>query len=133
MIPRDELIDQIKPVLKEKGFKKHNKTWVLDNSETAVVLNIQDSQFGGEYYLNFGTYIKELGNVQIPSISACQIWNRINADFKTPMQVVDAIDLWIEWYGDLQKIHKKISENKMPKTTHQSVFRYFLFEYISDN
>lgn len=132
MIPQQELIEQIKPRLKAMGFKKRNLTWVLDNKDTAIVFNIQNSQFGDLYYINFGTYIKKIGNAKTPSISSCQVWDRINANFKCSNQVVDAISLWIEWYGDLNKIREKIRNNKMPKTTHQSVFRYFLFSF-NDN
>ncbi len=127
MIPQNQLIEQIKPTLKAMGFKKHNKTWVLNNKDTAIVFNIQNSQFGDLYYINVGTYIREIGNTKTPSISSCQVWNRIDANFQTSNQVVDTISLWIEWYGDLKKIRERIRENKMPRTTHQSVFRYFLF------
>lgn len=132
MIPQQELIEQIKPLLKAMGFKKHNQTWVLDNKDTAIVFNIQNSQFGDSYYINIGTYIKKIGSAKTPSISSCQVWDRINANFQGASQVVDAISLWGEWYGDLNKIRDKIRENMMPKTTHQSVFRYFLFSH-NDN
>ena len=128
-IRKSEVISEITPLLKKMGYKKRNITWVLPQKDLDVVFNIQGSQFDTEmYYINLGIYIHELGEKKNPSISSCQIIERVNQDFNNVKLIIDVINKWNEWYGDLSLLRSKALENKLPKCTHKNVYGYLLYK-----
>ncbi|MBQ5319451.1 MAG: DUF4304 domain-containing protein [Oscillospiraceae bacterium] len=128
-INKSELISEIAPLLKNLGYKKRNNTWVLYLKDLDVVFNVQGSQFDTEmYYINLGIYIHELGEKKNPSISSCQIVERVNQEFNNVNLIINVINKWIEWYGDLNLLRSKALENKLPKCTHKNVYGYLLYK-----
>jgi|GEM_PF-6538243 len=125
MLPKDILIEQIRPSLKTLGFKKKGTTWILAGADTSVVFNIQGSQYdNGVYYINLGTSINILNTKKTVTISSCQIWQRLDKDIVNSEYVINAVKLWIEWYGDVAAIKRKVSEGKMPRTTKTELYGY---------
>lgn len=55
-----EIVDSIKPILNEYGFKKKGLNWFSENDNIVKIFNIQKSQFGKQIYLNIGIKIKAL-------------------------------------------------------------------------
>ncbi len=126
MISKEKLINEMTILLKTKGFKKKKNSWFLYLSETTIVFNVQTSQYDTSlYYINIGTTLNRLNDAKYPSMSSCHIWQRMNLDFKECGQVLKMIEMWIEWYGDIEAIRKKIIEGRMPSTTQKIVYSYF--------
>lgn len=126
-IEKKDLICEAKKLLKDKGFKKRNLTWIKYNDDIGIVVNIQGSQYDTDgFYVNLGVYIKSLGIKEFPSISDCQLQERVNVQIKNTAFFISVIDKWEEWYGTADNIRIKISEGKMPMLTDKKVFAYFL-------
>ncbi|MFD2423652.1 DUF4304 domain-containing protein [Ralstonia solanacearum] len=45
----------------EAGFKKKSDSWYLGNDEVVILVNIQKSQYGYQYYVNCGISVRSLG------------------------------------------------------------------------
>lgn len=126
-IAKKDLIYQVKQLLKDNGYKKRNLTWVKYNDDIGIVVNIQGSQYDVDsYYVNLGVYIKPLGNKEFPSISDCQLQERVNVQIKDTIFLMNIIDKWTAWYGTSDKIRKKINEGKMPMLTDKKIYAYYL-------
>lgn len=121
MNTKEELIMQLTPALKEKGYKKNRQTWNKAKDRLVIVFNIQNSQWDkADYYLNLGISINALsGNPKARFISSGDIWERIPAknDRGIPTsaeQILSIIDMWENWYGDLPSLRKKAIEGRLP-------------------
>lgn len=126
-IEKKDLIYDATKLLKDKGFKKKNLTWVKYNDDIGIVVNIQGSQYDTEsFYINLGVYIKSLGTKGFPNISDCQLQERVNVQIKNTDFFINVIDKWEEWYGTTDKIRARINEGKMPILTDKKIFAYFL-------
>ncbi len=55
-----EVVDSIKPILKDYGFKKKGLNWFWEDQDIIKIFNIQRSQFSRKIYLNIGIKIKTL-------------------------------------------------------------------------
>lgn len=67
----------IKKSLSEAGYVKKSDTWYLRNDEVVLLVNIQKSQYGDQYYLNCGVGLKSLSSVEFPKEHQCDIRFRI--------------------------------------------------------
>lgn len=128
MITKEELTTAAKPCMKEKGYKKRSTTWTKKaDDEISLVVNIQGSQYNkADFYINLGIYIHALGTKEQPSISDCQMRERIN----TPVDTVDLfcsiVDKWEDWYGTYPKIYERVLQGKTPQLTAKNVYAYFM-------
>jgi hypothetical protein len=116
-LSKEELIERLKPVLKEQGFKKTKTTWRKSVDGLVLVLNVQGSQWSKEdYYINLGVYIQELGPRENPTENICHIQTRVeeNQEFES---LVDEVLGWFERYGDLAKLRTLKSQNSLPAMT----------------
>lgn len=52
--------------LTASGFTKNGDTWYSEKSETILVVNLQKSQWGEQYYINLAAWFKELGESKFP-------------------------------------------------------------------
>jgi hypothetical protein len=55
-----ELVDSLKPILKNYGFRNKGLNWFYENENIVKIFNIQKSHFGKQIYLNIGIKIKAL-------------------------------------------------------------------------
>jgi P2-related tail formation protein len=54
------IINEINPMLKELGFKKDGVSWwVLNKNEFTFKINLQVSQWGKQYYVNYGFLLND--------------------------------------------------------------------------
>jgi hypothetical protein len=65
--------------LAEAGFKRKSDTWYRGNDEVVLVVNLQKSQYGDQYYVNCGVALKSLGAVEFPKEHHCHIRFRLTA------------------------------------------------------
>src|SRR3989337_1174480 len=56
------LLEALKILLKENRFKKKANRWYYHADETILVVNLQKSYYGDQYYINLGVWIKALVN-----------------------------------------------------------------------
>lgn len=64
--------------MKERRFRKSGPTWHRDQQELIQVVNIQKSQWGDQFYINLGIYLKKLGTETRPTHYRCHIRFRID-------------------------------------------------------
>jgi hypothetical protein len=57
---KNELIDFLNNIFKPLGFKKKSSNWYYENDELIKKINLQRSQYGNYYYINYGYIIKYL-------------------------------------------------------------------------
>jgi DNA-directed RNA polymerase subunit H (RpoH/RPB5) len=55
-----EVVNTIKPVLKQYGFKKERLNWIFENDDIVKVLNLQKSSYAKQIYINIGIVIKAI-------------------------------------------------------------------------
>ena len=69
--------------LKSADFQRGSNTWYRGLEETVLVVNVQKSNFGEQYYLNLGVFVKglpvNLGGKLPPKENQCHIRLRIEA------------------------------------------------------
>lgn len=57
---KNELIKLLDSIFVPLGFKKKGNNWVLNGEEINKIINLQKSQFGNLYYLNYDYVINSL-------------------------------------------------------------------------
>lgn len=57
---KKELVNILTDILKPVGFKKKGNYWVKNGSEINKVVNLQKSQFGNYFYINYGYIINSI-------------------------------------------------------------------------
>lgn len=65
--------------LKEAGFKKKTDTWYWVNNEVVLLVNLQKSQYGNQYYVNCGVSLKSLSASEFPKEHHCHIRFRLRS------------------------------------------------------
>lgn len=53
-----EFQSAITRALREQDFKKRRSSWYRETEDLIQVINLQKSQYGEQYYLNLGLYVK---------------------------------------------------------------------------
>ena len=64
---------ELAPDMKSRGFRKTGPNWHRDLDSMIQVLNIQKSQWGDQFYINLGIYLKDLGNEAHPTEYRCHV------------------------------------------------------------
>jgi hypothetical protein len=59
--------------LKEAGFHKKSGTWYLEKEEVVLVANLQKSQWGQQYYINLGIWLRRLGEKKFRKENECHL------------------------------------------------------------
>jgi len=121
------LVAALKPLLKERGFRKKGATWHRRVDEFIQVVNVQGSQWSKKFYLNLGIYITQLGDMETPPEYHCHIRNRVNELAPDRQRYLQLVDLendvpdevrfsgllaivdqqaipWLETYSNLTKV-----------------------------
>ncbi|MDR0798994.1 MAG: DUF4304 domain-containing protein [Dysgonamonadaceae bacterium] len=73
---KKELVNIISELLIPIGFKKKSNYWVFNSSEITKIINLQKSQFGNYFYINYGYIVNRipLNNLMM------HIYNRVASD-----------------------------------------------------
>jgi hypothetical protein len=64
------------------GFSKHSGVWYRRQAETMAVIELQESEFGSQYYVNVALWLLPLGDSQFPREEKCHIRTRLEALFR---------------------------------------------------
>jgi hypothetical protein len=68
-----DLEQAIAGILKPLGYTKRAAAWHRDRNQVVSVLNLQKSQWGDDWYLNLGVYLKALGEESRPAEARCHV------------------------------------------------------------
>jgi hypothetical protein len=130
---KDEIIEVLKPHLKIAGFKKLRANWFKEVKDTILVFNAQGSQWGPEYYINLGIYIKVLGEELKPLVYRCQIQYRIEHDEYNDVEklVGDSLE-WFYRHDNIQKLKQLSNTNKLPVMTFVEVHKFLEMVIIAE-
>ncbi|RID81555.1 DUF4304 domain-containing protein [Peribacillus asahii] len=114
-LSKEQLIECLKLVFKQQGFKKNKTTWQKSTDDLIYVLNIQGSQWSNEdYYINVAIYIKALGTEINPTEYRCHIRSRIDNDKKSYSSICKEVVDWFERHGDIQRLKILRQQNELP-------------------
>jgi hypothetical protein len=81
-------------VLAPGGFRRRKDTWYRTNEDTITLVNLQKSQWGGQYYVNLGVYLRDLGKATSPSEHQSHIRVRLTSIAGTDARAIEeALDL----------------------------------------
>lgn len=91
--------------LKEAGFKKKSDSWYWSNDEVVLLVNLQKSQYGDQYYVNGGVALKSLGAAEFPKEHHCHIRFRLTAvvSEEESKEIESVFDLENESLSDQQR------------------------------
>ncbi len=64
------------PGLREVGFKVRANTWHKQCQDTILVVNLQKSQWGPQFYINLAVWVRQLGEALAPKEYQCHIRQR---------------------------------------------------------
>ena len=60
MLWKKDLIELLNEIFKPLGFKRKGNNWVQNGDRLVKVINLQKSNFGNYFYINYGFVIKSL-------------------------------------------------------------------------
>ena len=113
------IIDALSASLTTEGFKKKSNSWYFNNNDVVLLINLQKSQYGYQYYLNCAIALKILGAVKFPKEHLCHIRFRLTSivpdDKKKTVESI--FDLENELFSDevrKEQIAKLICEYVLP-------------------
>ena len=116
-IGKEEQIKALAQTLKPLGFKKRNATWHRETADTIQTVNVQGSQWGSEYYLNVGTYIRALGEELTPPEYRCHIRSRIHLSDRSADALTKECQAWFEQFGAVPSLVAHFKNGSLPITT----------------
>lgn len=64
-------------ILVEYGYKKHKQLWTRNTKDLILAVELQRSQYGNQYYINYGIIIKAL---KIECANNLHIYFRVHSD-----------------------------------------------------
>jgi hypothetical protein len=73
------LKDALANPLKKLGFSKKSNSWYWANEEVILVVNLQKSRYGEQYFVNCGIALKSLGADGFPKEHLCDIRFRLSS------------------------------------------------------
>ena len=116
-IGKEDQIKAIPPLLKPLGFKKRAGTWHRATADAIHVVNVQGSQWGPEYYVNVGTYLRALGTEISPPVFRCHVQSRIEPPDRPARDLVRECQEWFEQYGEVSMLIAHCQANSLPVAT----------------
>ena len=88
------------PALREAGFKVRSNTWHKQCEDTILVVNLQKSQWGPQFYINLAVWVRRLGDASAPKEYQCHIRQRATSLPDTRAKTLErALDLEDESMG----------------------------------
>ncbi|MEP6492498.1 MAG: DUF4304 domain-containing protein [bacterium] len=77
-------------VLAPAGFRRRKDTWYKTNEDAITLVNLQKSQWGGQYYVNLAVYLRVLGKATSPSEHQSHIRVRLTAIAGSDVPAIEA-------------------------------------------
>ena len=114
---KEEQIKALAVLLKPLGFKKTRGTWHRTTEDTIQIINVQGSQWGPEYYLNVGTYLRALGEELTPPEYRCHVRARIHPPEHPAEALVQEIQGWFQRFGVVSCLVEHSKSGSLPVAT----------------
>lgn len=70
------------------AYVKRGHSWYLDGEDSVIVVNLQKSDFGEEYFMNIGIWIKTLGQALFPKQNQCHLSCRVERLFPEDQEMI---------------------------------------------
>ena len=107
---KEELVNILSEILVPTGFKKKGNYWVSNSNEITKMVNLQKSQFGNSFYINYGYILKS-----IPLEGMMHIYNRVaSKNVEEQQRIIELLDFENDiTNGERSKELKKILLKKM--------------------
>jgi hypothetical protein len=83
----------LKHVLAPIGFSRKGNSWFRRGTDVVQVVNLQKSQYGQKYYINFAVWLLALGETQFPREEQCHIRFRVDSLVTNEDQYQELLDL----------------------------------------
>jgi hypothetical protein len=80
-------------VLLPRGFRKKKKTWQLPMDDTILLVDLQRSSWGPQFYINLAVFVRKLSDNPAPKEKDCHIRNRLDSSTGASPTVAEALDL----------------------------------------
>jgi hypothetical protein len=105
--------------LRSEGFQHKPGTWYREQEESILVVNLQKSNFGEQYYINLGVMLKGNSSVRLPPKEhECQVRLRIEAATPVEEQALTALlnleDRSIEASDRERRVQALMAEHALP-------------------
>lgn len=119
MSQKQDLIAELIPLLKEKGYKKKNNTWYKETTDLVVLFHIQHSNYSkDEYSIILGIAIKAIKNNKGLSLNG-DITHEVSSRnekgvFISSEVLIKILDYWEQQFGDLKMLRRKAVEGNLP-------------------
>ena len=62
----ENIINVFEQNVQQAGFIKKRGSWYFNGAETILVVNLQKSNYGKQYYVNLAVYVKQFGEERFP-------------------------------------------------------------------
>lgn len=127
-----EIVEKLIPLLRQRGFHKVRLTWHIKTQGLTILFSIKKNKnHPQKWYYTFGTGIDELCDRNITNTDQCQISQvfyrkHYGADWK-PKEIMNALDYWVETYGNLRALNKAATLHRLPAGTPQKAIQYLLW------
>jgi hypothetical protein len=116
-IGKEEQIKALAALLKPLGFKKRRATWHRATADTIQTINVQGSQWGPEYYLNVGTYMRALGGELTPPEYHCHVRARVHPPDRSADLLAKECQDWFDRYGTVSSLVARSKDGSLPLAT----------------
>jgi hypothetical protein len=73
----NDISELLNRALLPQGFQGKNRNWFLHTDECIIVVNLQGSSFGAQFYINIGVFLLGMGNTDFPKERDCHIRTRL--------------------------------------------------------
>ena len=83
----------LESVLGPVGFIRKGDFWFRSTDEVVEVSNLQKSQYGEQYYLNYALWLRPLGEESFPKEEKCHIRMRAGAIVSSSTELGTLLDL----------------------------------------
>lgn len=93
VLNRKELVKQIDQILAPRNYHKQGPAWYRRFPETILVLDLQKSEYGGQFYVNLGVTLPELCGSEYPKENHCEVRMRLESAFPDYYRVLEVFDL----------------------------------------
>lgn len=89
MIEKITLKEAVFEPFKQSGFTRKGQSWYFRGKDTIVVANLQKSDWGPQYYINIGFWLKDFGEESFPPYNQCHLYYRVERIFRDHRDLIN--------------------------------------------
>lgn len=104
MAANNPIMEALSECVPAEGFRRKASTWYSDKEQTILLVNLQRSRWGPQYYVNLAVWVKALGPAALPKEADCHIRCRLGALVPEEMETTVSALLDLEnGLGDIDR------------------------------